>query len=289
MSDITCNDNIVCYPDKPDYKFRLYLAAFINWFVNRTFTEVSIPYSLKQILAFKVRVFELYAKNETNGVFLELIKRFNKYMEDNATTLDTNNMSIYGIYLYPTPPQLLSGQDVSYDINGEAIDTKRINLVIAAYIIHKILSDTAEIGPVIRPIMVSQLKTYMKLLPNDPDLIVDYLQTLHHHPDHPTSVALLGKIAIPLQAEIILHAENYMANKGGYHTIGDALSRYPGLAIEDVRLHMSSLPPYDDPLHNGGAKKRNKSKRRNQKKSNKKSRRHRNRKRLSRHNAKRFY
>jgi hypothetical protein len=292
MSDITCNDNIFCDSEKPDYKFRLYLAAFINWFVNRTFTEVGITYPLKNILLFKVEVFKLYAKNETNGVFLGLIKSFNKYMQDNATTLYTNNMSIYNIALFPNPPQLLSGQDVSYYINGvpngELIDTKRINLVIAAYIINKILSESSEVGPAIPPILVSQLKTYMTLLPNNHHLNVDYLQTLHDNPDHPTSAALLGKTAEPLQAEIILHAANYMTYKGGSHTIRDALSRYPGLAIEDVRLPVSSLPPYH-PLPNGGAKKRNKSKRRNQKKSNKKSRRHRNRKRLSRHNAKRFY
>jgi hypothetical protein len=292
MNDIVCNDNVECDCDKPDYVFRLYLAAFINWFVNSTFTEVGIPYSRQQILAFKVQVFELYAKNETNGVFLKLIQNFNQYMEANATTLYTNNMSIYNIDLYPDPPQLLDRPTAhSYYINGvpngEAINTKRINLVIAAYIIRKILSESSERGPAIPPIRVSQLETYMKLLPNNHHLNVDYLQTLDNNRDHATSIALLGKSARPLQAEIILHAENYMTNKGGSFTIGDALARYPGLAIQDVRLHMSSLPPY--PLHNGGAKKRNKSKRRNQKKSNKKSRRHRNRKRLSKHNAKRFY
>ena len=54
-----------------------------------------------------------------------------------------------------------------------------------------------------------------------------------------------------------------MTFKCGRHTIRDALARYPGLAIQDVRLSGSSLPP--SLLHNGGAKKRNKSKRRKQK------------------------
>jgi hypothetical protein len=130
----------------------------------------------------------------------------------------------------------------------------------------------------------------MELLPSvdDEELNDDYLETLGRNPNH-DALALI-RSETPLQAEIILHADNFMSFKGGRHTIREALARYPGLAIQDVRLPVSSLPPPPNgPPPNGGAKKRNKSKRRNKKKSNKKSRRHRNRKRLSRRNAKRFY
>lgn len=287
-TDIVCNDDVECDRDKPDYEFRIYLAQFINWFVNGTFRDLRLDLDPCRIKSFKVQVFYLYSKNEINGVFLKLIQNFNQYMEVNATTLYTNNMSIFNIdLLYPDPPQLLDRPTAeSYDINGQPINTKIINLVIAAYIIHKILSESSERGPVMAPIRVSQLQTYMELLPSDDDeeLNSAYLETLHRNQNDDTFALL--ESATPLQSEIILRAENFMTFKGGRHTIREALARYPGLAIQDARLPVSSLPP--SPLPNGGAKKRNKSKRRKQKRSNKKSRHH-NRKRVSRRNAKRFY
>jgi hypothetical protein len=64
------------------------------------------------------------------------------------------------------------------------------------------------------------------------------------------------------------------------------------LALKETLFIYLKNPPADEYSDEdiGGAKKRNKSKRRDQKKSNKKSRRHRNRKkRVSRRNAKRLY
>jgi hypothetical protein len=288
-TDIVCNDDVECDRDKPDYEFRIYLAQFINWFVNGTFRDLHIDLGPRRIKSFKIQVFELYSENETNGVFLQLINNFNRYMTNNATTIFPHT-SIYDMDLYPDPPQLLHRPTADfYDINGQPINTKIINLVIAAHIIHKILSESSERGPVIAPIRVSQLQTYMELLPSDDDeeLNADYLETLRHNPND-TSRRLL-QIPTPLQAEIILHAENFEYYKGsrGRHSILEV--RYPGLSIEDVRLPVSSLPVSSLPHPNGGAKKRNKSKRRDQKKSNKKSRRHRNIRRVSRRNAKRLY
>jgi len=285
-TDIVCNDDVECDRDKPDYEFRIYLAQFINWFVNTTFREVGFLLDPRRKKSFKIQVFELYSENETNGVFLQLINNFNRYMANNATTIFPHT-SIYDMDLYPAPPQLLDRPTADfYNINGQPINTKIINLVIAAHIIHKILSESSERGPVIAPIRVSQLQTYMELLPSvdDEELNDDYLETLRrNHND--TSIRLL-QIPTPLQAEIILHAENFEYYKGGRHSILEV--RYPGLAIEDNRLPLSSLP--HSPHPNGGSKKRNKSKRRKQKRSNKKSRRHHTRKRASRRrNANRFY
>lgn len=290
-TDIVCSSDVECDRHKPDYEFRIYLARFINWFVNGTFHDLHIDLDPRRIKSFKIQVFKLYSENETNGVFLQLINNFNIYMTNNATTTsrDTSipNTSIYNnMNLYPDPSDLLDRPTADfYNINGQPINTKIINLVIAAHIIHKILSELVAL------IRVSELQTYMELLPSDDEeeLHLGYLETLHDNPNDDT-LALL-RSTTPLQAEIILHAENFQYYKSSRsrHTISEALSRYPGLSIEDVRLPVSILPPNGGP--NGGAKKRNKSKRRNQKKSNKKSRRHRNRKRkrLSRRNAKRFY
>jgi hypothetical protein len=290
-SDLICGMDVECDHEKPDYVFRLYLAQFINWFVNRTFREVGFLIDPHRKKLFKVQVFELYSKNETNGVFLQLIHNFNRYMADNATTIFPHT-SIYDMDLYPDPPQLLQGKRTAnfYNINGQPINTKIINLVIAAHIIHKILSESSERRPVIAPIRVSQLQTYMELLPSDDneELIDGYLETLGRNQNDDNSA--LMRSATPLQAEIILHAENFEYYKGGRHSISEALARYPGLAIQDVRLLVSSLPsPPNGPPPNGGSKKRNKSKIKKQKRSNKKSRRHHTRKRLSRRNAKRFY
>jgi hypothetical protein len=283
-SDISCGIDVECDIDKSDYEFRIYLAQFINWFVNRTFREVGFILDTRKNL-FKIQVFQLYSENEVNGLFLELIRMFNSYMTENATIL-FNDTSIYDMDLYPDPPQLLQGTPTAdfYDINGEQINTKIINLFIAAHIIHKILSESSERGPPIR-VRVSQLLTYMELLPsNDDELKDDYLQTLGSFNPNDVTLALI-KSATPLQAEIILHAENFEYYKIGRHSILDALARYPILAIEDLYYHVRPPPP-----NSGGAKKRNKSKRRKQKKSNKKSRRHHTRKRVSRiRNAKRFY
>lgn len=320
-SDIVCNDDVGCGDlHEPDYEFCMYLAQFINWFVNRTFRDIHLYLGHRKKKLFKIQVFKLYS-NDKDG-FLKLIDNFNRYMGNNATTIFPD-ISIYDMDLYPDPPDLLDRPTADfYTISGEQVNTKIINLVIAAHIIHKILSLSDLVIGIIR---VSQLQTYMELLPSEDDEQLNdaYLETLQLNPND-TTIRLL-QIPTPLQAEIILHAENFEYYKGsrGRHSILEV--RYPGLSIEDVRLPI--LPPQAPPpplsfpppvvgsgshersvaaaaawaaanrAHaaaqaappSGGAKKRNKSKRRNQKKSNKKSRRHRNRKRLSRRNAKRFY
>lgn len=326
-SDIVCSMDVECGDrDKPDYEFCMYLAQFINWFVNGTFRDIGLILDQHKKKLFKIQVFNLYSKDKDG--FSKLIDNFNRYMENNATTIFPDT-SIYDMVLYPDPPNLLQGRQTAefYTINGKQVYTKNINLVIAAHIIHKILSLPELVMGII---WVSQLQTYMKLLPSkdDPELNAAYLQTLQLNPNDDT-IRLL-QIPTPLQAEIILHAENSECYKGsrGRHSILEV--RYPGLSIEDVRLPILPPPPPPQapppPLSfpppeagsgwshersvaaaaawtaanrahadaqaappNGGAKKRNKSKRRNQKKSNKKSRRHRNRKRLSIRNAKRFY
>jgi hypothetical protein len=111
-TDLICGMDVECGREKPDYEFRLYLAEFINWFVNSTFREVGFLLDTRDTRRkklFKIQVFEMYSKNEDNGVFLQLINNFNRYMADNATTIFPHT-SIYDMDLYPDPPPTTTRQ-----------------------------------------------------------------------------------------------------------------------------------------------------------------------------------